>query len=139
MSAKVSACNWSTRTWSGGTSTSKGAIEVTPSIVIGMGGESRACPGLSVRWEGGSPRNPGGGRRLREVDHFRDRTSPPSPQGSPDRKDRDEAPPDLHRAGPRRKIQLRNTGRGSREEDGRGRRRDAILPGRDDNIPLGRG
>src|SRR4030065_707098 len=39
MSAKVSACNWSTRTWSGGTSTSKGAIEVTPSIGIGIGSE----------------------------------------------------------------------------------------------------
>src|SRR4030067_1863821 len=55
-----------------------------------------------------------------------------------ERKDRYEAPPDLHRAGYRRKIQLRNTGGGSREEDGRGGQSDAILSGRGENFPLGR-
>src|SRR3970040_105637 len=62
----------------------------------------------------------------------------PGEVGSPDRKDRYEAPPDLHRAGYRRKIQLRNTGGGSREEDGRGGQSDAILSGRGENCPLGR-
>src|SRR3989337_2968306 len=204
MSATGSACNWSTRTWSGGTSTSRGSIEVTPSIGFesdgdaGVGRGKRMADkrkialfaggglfaillltvvalllfldvnahkprlealasdalgmevriggrmgiglfsGFHVTLEGGRIRDRGGRRRLREVDHPRDRTSPPPPQGTPDRKDRDEAPPDLHRAGPRRKIQLRNTGGGSREENGRGGRRNAILPGRDENIPLGR-
>src|SRR3990170_2899365 len=40
MSATGSACNWSTRTWSGGTSTSRGSIEVTPSIGIGSDGDA---------------------------------------------------------------------------------------------------
>src|SRR3989337_2008516 len=40
MSAKGSACNWSTRTWSGGTSTSKRSIEVTLSIGIGRDGDA---------------------------------------------------------------------------------------------------
>src|SRR3989337_1579738 len=203
MSAKGSACNWSTRTWSGGTSTSRGSIEVTPSIGIerrrcwrrsgkadgrqtenrslrgrgalcaphpggGRAGSLRGCERAQARAGGGRLRRPGDGsphrrqagdrllpglpchaggcaypepgvgRRLREGGHPRDRTSPPPPQGSPDRTDRYEAPPDLHRPGPRRKIQLRKTGGGSREEDGRGGQSDAILSGRGENFPLGR-
>src|SRR4030065_1911129 len=49
MSAKVSACNWSTRTWSGGTSTAKGSIEVTPSIGIGVGSDGAAGAGRGKR------------------------------------------------------------------------------------------
>src|SRR3972149_4813591 len=45
MSATGSACNWSTRTWSGGTSTSRGSIEVTPSIGIGSDGDAGAGRG----------------------------------------------------------------------------------------------
>src|SRR3972149_6133684 len=203
MSAKGSACNWSTRTWSGGTSTSRGSIEVTLSIGIerrrrwrrsgkadgrqtenrslrgrgalcaphpggGRAGSLRGCERAQARAGGGRLRRPGDGsphrrqagdrllpglpchaggcaypepgvgRCLREGGHPRDRTSPPPSQGSPDRKDRYEAPPDLHRAGYRRKIQLRNTGGGSREEDGRGGQSDAILSGRGENFPLGR-
>src|SRR3990172_8534422 len=40
MSATGSACNWSTRTWSGGTSTSRGSIEGTPSIGIESDGDA---------------------------------------------------------------------------------------------------
>src|SRR3989337_1838400 len=40
MSATGSACNWSTRTWSGGTSTSRGSIEVTPSIGFESDGDA---------------------------------------------------------------------------------------------------
>src|SRR3990170_1171931 len=53
MSATGSACNWSTRTWSGGTSTSRGSIEVTPSIGIGSDGDAGAGRGkrMATKWK----------------------------------------------------------------------------------------
>jgi hypothetical protein len=98
----------------------------------------RLLPGLP--YHGGGPEHPepGGGRRLREEGLPRNRASRPPPQGNPGCEDKGEAAPDLHRSGPRREIQLRNTGGGSRKEDRRGDQGDAILPGRGESFRLGR-
>src|SRR5512141_1552227 len=53
MSATSSACSWFTRTWSGGTSTSRGSIEVNPSIGYERDGDVGVGRGkqMASRWK----------------------------------------------------------------------------------------